>query len=62
MAALLEDWRRLQSSDHFYYMATKHHGDGDVHQYFSPYASPYDAHINYMNVMDDLAERCGQRR
>ena len=61
-ATLREDWRRLQTSDHFYYMATKHRSDGDVHQYFSPYASPYDAHINYMNVMDDLAERCGQRR
>ncbi|WP_297927997.1 glycoside hydrolase family 57 protein [Metallibacterium sp.] len=61
-AALLEDWRRLQTSDHFYYMATKHWSDGDVHKYFSPYESPYAACINYMNVMDDLAGRCGPPR
>ena len=60
--AILEDWRKLQTSDHFYYMCTKYFADGDVHKYFSPYDSPYDAHINYMNVMDDLAGRCGRRR
>ena len=54
---LLEDWRRLSSSDHFYYMATKWSSDGDVHTYFSPWASPHDAHVSYMNVLADLALR-----
>ncbi len=56
---LLETWRRLQTSDHFYYMCTKYFADGDVHKYFNPYESPYDAHIIYMNVIADLALRCG---
>ena len=47
-------WRRLLTSDHFYYMCTKWFADGDVHAYFSPYASPYDAFINYMNVLKDF--------
>ena len=47
-------WRRLQTSDHFYYMCTKWFADGDVHAYFSPYQSPYDAFINYMNVIQDF--------
>lgn len=59
-AALLEDWRRLLTSDHAYYMCTKYWADGDVHKYFSPYDSPYDAYIGYMNVLADLAERCGR--
>ncbi len=46
-------WRFLQCSDHFYYMATKWFSDGDVHSYFNPYDSPYDAFINYMNVLSD---------
>lgn len=54
---LLEDWRRLQTSDHFYYMCTKWFQDGDVHAYFSPYESPYDAHIAYMNALSDLKLR-----
>ena len=54
---LLHDWRRLQTSDHFYYMCTKHLADGDVHQYFNPYDSPYDAFINFMNVLDHLRAR-----
>ena len=58
-AELLETWRRLLTSDHFYYMCTKYFADGDVHKYFNPYDSPYDAHIIYMNVMADLAKRCG---
>ena len=58
---LLEDWRRLQTSDHFYYMCTKYFNDGDVHAYFSPYESPYDAHIAYMNALQDLRLRLGQR-
>ncbi|MCX7634153.1 MAG: glycoside hydrolase family 57 protein [Syntrophales bacterium] len=50
-------WRRLQTSDHFYYMATKEYGNGAVHRYFNPYASPYDAYVNYMNCLDDFARR-----
>jgi len=56
---LLEDWRRLQTSDHFYYMCTKWFADGDVHAYFSPYESPYDAYIAYMNALSDLRLRVG---
>jgi len=55
--ALLGEWRRLQTSDHFYYMCTKWFADGDVHKYFNPYDSPHDAYINFMNVLDDLATR-----
>lgn len=47
-------WRKLQTSDHFYYMSTKHENDGAVHAYFSPFNSPYDAYIYYMNVLTDL--------
>ncbi|MFG0325712.1 MAG: glycoside hydrolase family 57 protein [Phycisphaerales bacterium JB037] len=54
---LLEDWRFLSTSDHFYYMCTKYWADGDVHKYFSPYDSPYDAYINFMNVIDNLQVR-----
>lgn len=54
---LLADWRRLSSSDHFYYMSTKHWADGEVHKYFSPYESPYDGYINFMNVLDNIQTR-----
>ncbi len=54
---LLKHWRYLQTSDHFYYMCTKWFSDGDVHKYFNPYSSPYDAFINYMNVLSDLVNR-----
>jgi len=54
---LIEDWRRLQTSDHFYYMCTKWFADGDVHTYFNPYDSPYDAYIAFMNVINDLQLR-----
>lgn len=54
---LIEDWRRLQTSDHFYYMCTKWFSDGDVHAYFSPYNSPYDAYIAFMNALNDLKLR-----
>lgn len=54
---LLSDWRHLTTSDHFYYMSTKYFADGDVHKYFSPYESPYDSYINYMNVLDNLTTR-----
>jgi alpha-amylase len=52
--ALTEVWRRLQTSDHFYYMCTKWFADGDVHAYFSPYESPYEGFINYMNAIEDF--------
>ena len=54
---LIEDWRKLQTSDHFYYMCTKWFADGDVHKYFNPYESPYEAFINYMNTLADLKLR-----
>jgi alpha-amylase len=54
---LLTDWRRITSSDHFYYMCTKYWSDGDVHRYFSPYESPYDSYINFMNVLDNISTR-----
>lgn len=55
---LINDWRKLQTSDHFYYMCTKYFADGDVHKYFNPYDSPYDSYINFMNVLDNLRSRC----
>jgi alpha-amylase/alpha-mannosidase (GH57 family) len=51
------DWNYLQASDHFYYMCTKWFSDGDVHRYFNPYPSPYEAFINYMNVLSDFLIR-----
>ncbi len=54
---ILDDWRKLQTSDHFYYMCTKWFADGDVHKYFSPYESPYDAFLVYMNAIHDLKAR-----
>ncbi len=54
---LKRDWLYLQTSDHFYYMCTKWFSDGDVHKYFNPYQSPYDAFINYMNVLSDFSIR-----
>lgn len=54
---ILRDWGRLQTSDHFYYMCTKWFSDGAVHKYFNPYASPYEAFINYMNVLSDFIIR-----
>jgi alpha-amylase len=54
---LLEDWRKLTTSDHFYYMCTKYFADGDVHKYFNPYDSPYDSYINFMNVLDNVRQR-----
>ncbi len=51
---LIHTWGKLQTSDHFYYMCTKFWSDGDVHKYFSPYDSPYDAYIYFMNVYSDF--------
>jgi alpha-amylase len=59
--SLIEDWRRLQTSDHFYYMCTKWFNDGDIHAYFSPYDTPYEAVINYMNVWHDLRFRLSEK-
>lgn len=52
-----KDWNYLQASDHFYYMATKFFSDGAVHAYFNPYETPYDAFMNYMNVLSDFEIR-----
>lgn len=57
---ILEDWRKLTTSDHLYYMSTKYWADGDVHKYFSPYDSPYEAYINFMNVLDNVRTRAGE--
>jgi alpha-amylase len=54
---ILIDWKYLQSSDHLYYMCTKFFSDGAVHSYFNPYHSPYDAFINYMNILSDFTIR-----
>ncbi|MFN6946019.1 MAG: glycoside hydrolase family 57 protein [Cytophagaceae bacterium] len=51
---LLEIWSKLQTSDHFYYMCTKYWGDGEVHKYFSPYNSPYDSYIYFINAVSDF--------
>lgn len=57
---LLQDFDRLQASDHFYYMCTKLFSDGAIHQYFTPYDTPYEAFINYMNVLSDFLLRVEQ--
>ncbi len=58
---LMDDWRKLQTSDHFYYMCTKWFNDGDIHAYFSPYSSPYEAFISYMNVWHDVKFRLSEK-
>ncbi len=55
--ALWADYGHLQESDHFYYMCTKFFSDGEVHSRFNPYATPYEAFINYMNVLSDFTIR-----
>lgn len=54
---LIDAWRKLTTSDHFYYMCTKWFSDGDVHKYFNPYNSPYDSFINFMNILNDMIIR-----
>lgn len=54
---ILKDWTYLQANDHFYYMCTKFFSDGEVHKSFNPYGNPYEAFINYMNVMSDFRFR-----
>ena len=60
--ALINDFRKLTTSDHAYYMCTKYWNDGDVHAYFSAYDSPFDAFMYYMNVLRDLEWRAGQKK
>jgi len=57
---LLHTWRMLQTSDHLYYVSTKGLSDGDVHAYFSPYDTPYEGFINYMNILQDLKQKINQ--
>lgn len=59
--SIIEDWRKLQTSDHYYYMCTKWFADGDVHKYFNPYDTPYEAFIAFNNVVHDLRIRIGER-
>lgn len=56
------DWGYLQTSDHFYYMCTKFFSDGSVHEYFSPYDTPYDAFINFMNALSDFILRVKEKK
>ena len=56
-SSLLKDWRRMTTSDHFYYMCTKYWSDGDVHKYFSPYETPLEAYNNFINACGDLEYR-----
>ncbi|OVE74476.1 alpha-amylase [archaeon D22] len=58
---ILDDFRKLTTSDHFYYMCTKWFSDGDVHKYFSPYESPYDSFIAFMNVLNDMIIRLKEK-
>jgi len=54
---LIDAWRKLTTSDHFYYMCTKWFNDGDVHKYFNPHESPYECFIAFMNVLKDIERR-----
>lgn len=58
---LIKDWRKLTTSDHFYYMSTKWFDDGNVHAYFSPYNSPYEAYMSYMNTYHDIKYRLASK-
>lgn len=58
---ILRIWRRLQTSDHLYYMCTKYWHDGDVHKYFSPYDSPYEAYRRFSHALCDLQRRIGSK-
>lgn len=57
---ILTDWKYLQTSDHFYYMCTKFFIQGSLHSYYNPYSSPYDAFINYMNILSDFEIRINE--
>jgi alpha-amylase len=58
--ALRRDWSKLQSSDHFYYMSLEQLHGGKMHSSFNPYSSPYDAFLNYMNVLSDFLIRVNE--
>jgi alpha-amylase len=58
---LIDNWRHMQTSDHFYYMCTKWFNDGDIHAYFSPYDTPYEAFMNFMNIYHDLKFRLAEK-
>jgi alpha-amylase len=58
---LTEEWRKLLTSDHFYYMCIKWANDGDVHKYFSPFDSPYEAYLNFVNIIEDLEMKCAEK-
>lgn len=58
---LIADWRYLTTSDHPYSMCTKYWNDGDVHAYFSAYASPYESFMYFMNVFRDIEYRLSQK-
>ena len=55
--SLISDWRLLTTSDHAYSMCTKYWHDGNVHAYFSAYASPYESFMYFMNILRDLEYR-----
>lgn len=57
---LIDAWRKLQTSDHLYYISTKGFEDGNVHQYFSHYDNPYDGFINYMNILQDFKQNVSE--
>ena len=59
--SLIEDWRKMQTSDHFYYMCTKWFNDGDVHKYFNPYDSPYESFMIFTNAINDIIMRLKER-
>jgi alpha-amylase len=59
---LIEDWRKLSTSDHFYYMCTKYFSDGDVHKYFNPYDTPYDSYVAFMNILNDMVVRINNKK
>lgn len=56
-AEILKDWNYLQVSDHFYYMSTKYYSHGAKSNQFNPFDTPYEAFINYMNVLSDFKIR-----
>ncbi|KKR18271.1 MAG: Glycosyl hydrolase, family 57 [candidate division CPR2 bacterium GW2011_GWC1_41_48] len=58
---MIEDWRRLQTSDNFYYMCTKWFSDGDVHKYFNAYDRPHDAYIYFTNILVDFVHRVEEK-
>lgn len=58
----IKTWQSLLTSDHFYYMCTKYAADGDVHKYFNPYHNPYEAYINYENILSDFAREIAKRK